>query len=480
MHSSLNHVAKIFLNISYIVLFTCFTVPSSAQNLIFNNLNSETLLPHPSVNSIVQDNNGFIWFATQNGISKYDGKSVKFYSYQPDDPQSIQNTWISKIFLDSEGRLWFGSASGIHLYKPETDGFINFTSEKYLNKNISDIAEDNNGNIWFSTTYSGLLKYDVKSGEFSVIDNSTNGLPTNDINTLKFDKHGNLWVATTNYGLFVKPTNNEYFSTYSDFIQNPLPKENLVSLKFDSNNNLWLGSDSNGVYYVQNNKLAKHYTVDNGLCSNSILDILIDQSGTVWFATDKGLCQLKNNEFIHHEQKQNSSTSLIDNRTKVLMQDQGGVIWVGTDAGVSNWNAAITNFKHFNTSNKKLLKSDTVMAFTSSNNDIFVGSWGEGVSRIPRKDYGDSSYDERLKLINNINIMSMFMDSKNNLWIGTYRSGLYILPFKSSKLINVNENSLTTNQLSSNSVSAFYELPDSTIIVGTYGGRVRCLRDCLQ
>lgn len=459
-----------------------FASATHASNIIFNNLNSESLLPHPSVNSIVQDHDGFVWFATQNGLSKYDGKNVKLYSYEPDNVNSIQSSWISKLFVDSEGRMWLGSSTGIHLYKPESDGFVNFSSDTFVNSdkeklnntNISDISEDKQGNIWFATNYSGLIKYDIKSGTFTVISSAESGIPTNNITAIEFDNDGNFWLATATHGLFVKTPTENVFSAFGQHRQTKLPS-NIVEISFDKTNAIWLSTESDGVIKIQNDSII-HYTSNNGLCSDSVKDILQDKNNTYWFATDKGLCQLTNQgRFIHHKQTKSSTTSLIDNRTNVLMQDQGGVIWVGTLAGVSNWNASLTYFEHYNRLNTGALSSDSVMAFTSSKEDLFVGSWGNGVSRIAKVKNGYDGFDERLKKLTNVNVMSLFMDSKENLWIGSYRNGLYVLPKNSNLIINANENSSDSIQLSSNSVSSFHEMADQTIVIGTYGSGAQAI-----
>ena len=440
------------------------------KNIIFNNLDTESLLPHPYVNSIVQDKEGFIWFATQNGLSRFDGRNMKHYFNQPDDPNSLGNNWIWSLFSDSEGRLWIGSANGIHLYQPEKDGFINFSQKQVQKKSISAIAEDSQGKLWFATHYSGVISYDTKQGDFTLYSKKVDTLQTNELNDVVVDSEDTVWVATANQGIIYKTADSQEFVDYPS----PLPSQKLNTLLFDNEQTMWVGSEDAGVFTIKNMQLAKHYRNITSQCSNVVNNILLSHSNELWFATDNGLCQkTQADEFIPHRRSKDKKNTLSGNRIFALMQDSGGVIWVGTTAGVSKWNASLTYFSHLTNVNTQGLKSNSIMAFTTVQDNLFVGSWGEGLSRVllPEASSDLSGFDARLAEFKNLNVMSLFADSQQNLWIGTYRSGLYLLPRNSEKTIHLTEADQNTElSLSSNSVSTFSELADGSVLVGTYGG----------
>ena len=446
-----------------------------SNSILFNQLDTEALLPHPSVTAVVQDHNGFIWFGTQNGLSRYDGKKIVHYYNQPDDPYSINNNWISALYSDREGRLWVGTASGAHLYLPETDSFKNFEQDEIKDASIGTITEDNQGHIWFSSHFSGVIKYDIQSGQFTTFNNQNSKLKASELNDILIDDNNNVWVATVNNGIVIKLADSDQFVG----LNLPLPTDKIKALYQAKDKAIWLGTDDSGVFRYANDEITDHFISPDSRCSNSITDILQDQMGEFWFGTEQGLCQLTaDKQLIQHQQKNEEITGLTDNRIFSLMQDSGGVIWVGTISGVSKWNASLTYFDHINKMNNPDLSSNSVMAFTTVENNLFVGSWGEGVSRLllPEASTEVTDYDRRLATIPQQNIMSLFADSQQNLWLGTYRNGLYVLPKRSNDVIHLTHDSSYLNtELSSDSISKFIELEDGSVLVGTYGGGINNL-----
>jgi ligand-binding sensor domain-containing protein len=101
-----------------------------SRDISFSTLNERHELSGPVINDIEQDNDGFIWIATQDGLNKYDGQKVTKYKHEPQDENSLPSGWIVDIFSDSEGNLWVAGKNAISLYIPERDWFQNFTDPK--------------------------------------------------------------------------------------------------------------------------------------------------------------------------------------------------------------------------------------------------------------------------------------------------------------------------------------------------------------
>ncbi len=443
-------------------------LPVAAQNILFDHLDTESTLSHPTVNALVQDQQGFVWLGTQNGLSRFDGRKVKHYYNQPDDTSSIGHNWILSLFSDSEGRLWIGSANGAHLYVPESDSFINLAAEEILGTSVNGIAEDNSGNIWFTTNYSGVIEYNIKSGVFISYKEFDFGQDALEINDVLVDSENNIWVATATNGIWLKAQNNKSFVSTNL----KLPSNSIKTLYLAKDDSVWVGTEDIGVFSIKDGEVEQNYETLASQCSSSVNDILQDGSGDIWLATDQGLCQISSTgQIFAHKQSQSSKTGLADNRVLSLMQDSGGVIWVGTTSGVSKWNASLIYFDHLTEMNTKTLVSNSIMAFASVDDNLFVGSWGQGLSRVqlPEAKQQLTLFDKRLKNLGTNNVMSLFADSKQNLWIGTYRNGLYLLPYNSEQIIHLEQDNDKV-ELTSNSVSKFIELNDGSILVSTYGG----------
>ena len=282
------------------------------------------------------------------------------------------------------------------------------------------------------------------------------------------DADNNIWLATSNNGIIFKGHDQTSFRPLSA----SLPSKKINKLYLARNNLVWVGTENAGAFAIYQNAVVKHYSNLGFYCSSAVNDILQDKSGEFWFATEQGLCQVKKDgQVISHRQSNEAKTTLAGNRIFSLMQDNGGVIWVGTISGVSKWNASLSYFAHLTKMNTAGLKSNSIMAFTSILDNLFVGGWGEELSRVklPEAESDLAIFDKRLASLNQQNVMSLFADSKRNLWIGTYRSGLYLLPYDSERVIHLTQDNEKV-ELSSNSVSKFIELPNGSVLVGTYGG----------
>src|SRR5690606_5822011 len=111
------------LRISLLFLFLFNTsVFARYDNLTYNHMNSNIMLPENLISCILQDKMGFMWFGTKDGLNRYDGYSFKVYRYDPFDSTTISENFIQCIFEDSKNRLWIGTDK-LNLFLPESDGF---------------------------------------------------------------------------------------------------------------------------------------------------------------------------------------------------------------------------------------------------------------------------------------------------------------------------------------------------------------------
>ncbi|MDI6401238.1 two-component regulator propeller domain-containing protein, partial [Balneolaceae bacterium ANBcel3] len=144
--------------------------PIQETDLRFHHITTMDGLSQPSVSTILQDQSGFLWFGTQNGLTRYDGYEMKVYRRDPGDPYALTNNDILSLYEDEAGRLWIGTALGLNVYDRGRDQFITYMNEPYnlsslSDDNIWDIQEDRHGYIWVATQ-DGLNRLDVESGRF--------------------------------------------------------------------------------------------------------------------------------------------------------------------------------------------------------------------------------------------------------------------------------------------------------------------------
>ena len=196
------------LKIKFILffLFTVSIVFSQEIDFKFNHLTIKDGLSHNNIYTLMQDNNGFMWLGTQNGLDKFDGYNFQPYYYSSEDSCSLISSNFGKLLQDSKGRIWIGTyRGGLSCYFPETDKIIHYMNNSEDPKTISSnliraIMEDNNENIWVGTANSGLCKFNEKDNSFTTYikdENEANSLVSNNIRELSCDTEGNIWIATT-------------------------------------------------------------------------------------------------------------------------------------------------------------------------------------------------------------------------------------------------------------------------------------------
>jgi diguanylate cyclase (GGDEF)-like protein len=468
--------------------FANILLNDSNSTIHFNNISAENGLPHQSINSISQDKMGFIWIATQDGLTRYDGKNFKNYSHSPGVETSLGNNWVWDLLVDSEGRLWAASDGGFHLYIPEVDGFTNFSVDKNINgvdgSSYVSITEAPNGNILFASQFSGYTEFDISSATFKTHLNEKPSLTlqSNPISDLIYDKVGNLWIASPRGGLRLKRASSTDFQVINVNSKQSIPSDKLRRLFVDSNNLLWVGTEDVGVFVLnQALELVNHFRFSpdksSSFCANYVNDIMQDHKGNMWFATENGLCKLNpdSKTFTRTLHQTSRSTSLLSNRASTLMQDSGGVIWVGTQSGISRWNASLNYFPHISKHGKyKKLSSNSIMAFaTDSEENLYLGTWNGGVNILSNQNNKIStirSNQLRTDTLQEDNIMSLLVDSDDNLWIGTLRNGLHFKEKGSTTFKVYSHDENNPKSISDNAISKILELSNGQLAVATYGG----------
>ena len=412
-----------------ITLFSVFWVNAQPNNMSLRYLRTEEGLSQNEVTSILQDNEGFMWFGTRSGLNRYDGYEFLVFDQMPGDSNSLVNTSIEKIYKDSKGIIWIGTKSnGISRYNPVTGKFLNMpfkrdSSQNILpDKRVISFCEDSDGGMWIGTWKGGLLKYYPETGQ-----RKTYNLGST-INVIIKLSNGIVWLGTNN-GLF------EYNHTTDSFIlQNNLPNNNQVPsiLEDRSHKFLW-------ILHNNNSTLVKFDLVNRSsqaFCLNP--------------AEEKEFGQF--------------------NGTTKIMQDNNGLIWIGTwGNGLFQFNPETSAFSKIPLYPSPLFKSnnefDTILdIFQDRNNNIWIGSNGVGVCLLTEKLKFNTLGLSKDQTLNKC-VMSVLEDKKGTLWVGTKGSGLYY----SINKVDFYEVPFTAlkNQDRFKLVRAIYEDREGNIWIGT-------------
>ena len=468
-------------------------IAAQTNQLKFTHLFSEHGLSQNTVHSILQDRRGFMWFATEDGLDRYDGYNFKVYKNIPQDSSSISDNFIWTIYEDRDGVLWVGTNSGgLCKYDESMDSFISFRndpadSNSLIFNNVRTIVEDSFGNLWIGTE-EGLDRFNKKEGVFTHYRNDTNdkySLSNNVVLSLCEDKDRNLWIGSDG-GLDKYDRENNRFINYSRINKN-FDNNIILSIYQDKNQNLWIGTVNSLIKLNLSSNKIKKFIMDplenkNGN-KNRVNAIIEDNQHLIWAGTGDGLYRynVKNNSFIKTIPDISNTDILLNNNILSLFKDNSGLIWIGTaEDGLVKLVREVLQIKHYKNdpSDKMSLSHNTVRSiYQDKNGTLWVGTLGGGLNRLKKDGKHFFVYKNNIQnkfSINDNSISAIYKDKLGYLWIGTWSGGLNksLKPIKSNQLdqikfINFKNSNSPANRGGSNIIQAIYEDTDGQLWIGT-------------
>lgn len=365
---------------------------SPAQQLALKTYTVEDGLIQSSVYSIIQDRNGYMWFGTEGGVSKFNGS--RFINYTPDE--GLAQNHVRAIHEDKNGNIWFGTDNG-GISRLTKNSFRNFSARDGIgSKKILCIYEDESGALWFGTEEGGISVF--KNNKFSTI-TTKEGLHSNTIRTIFRDSKGHLWFSSGVAGGGVCVKRNNEFSYFSE-------KDGLsdvvITIAEDNDGNIWFGTISGVIIYNRND--FKTYSAKDGLTDKAVISLYCDKNNIMWIGTNlAGLYKFEEGRF----EKCHTTADLSNVSILSITQDNRGDVWIGTrDKGVNRLPAE--RFVCYPS------KTGIYAISEDNSGNIWIGDNGEGITRLQ----GHQSATTLRGLSNN-QISSILFHKDGKIWIGT-------------------------------------------------------------
>ena len=441
---------------------------ANGNDLRFSRLSRAQGVSQTRVSAIVQDGHGFIWFATQYGLNRYDGYSFQEFTHADDDPTSISESYVRILFKDRQGDLWAVSRPILDRYDPTTKTFIHRQLAVPTSSEIADnyvdtprhISQDGEGMFWVSTGL-GLYRVDPATGHGTSIrhriDDPTS-LSSDDVKSSGFDRNGTLWVAT-GAGLDAFDAKAGRVTLHV-----PLREPRQMSIFEDRSGVLWIiheSGDGLAVLDRQSGVLTQYSFAEHGTTADRLTGVssmIEDVDGQLWIGTESdGLLRLDRNRMraTRYRNDPLNGESLAENRITALMQDREGNIWVGLGATEPNYFTPQSGpFKPlpFDLSNSDNLGEKLVnVLYEDRQGTLWVGTTGalnryeratRRYTRFQVPDPGNSS-----------DVLAIVQDPLGALWVGTSGQGLVKLGPLSGKSKLYRHASANPSSLSNDTVT---------------------------
>jgi ligand-binding sensor domain-containing protein len=319
--------------ISITLFLLCAPRAFGNENPYFIRLGAEAGLAQNTVYSILQDDRGFMWFGTKDGLSRYDGHQFKNYRHDKNEVNSIGNNCIRSLFQDTDGKIWVGTDMGAYIYHPDKDIFEYFdvaTNDGIkIEKEVNDIKQDQNGVYWFAVDWQGIFSYDPQKQEllFYELNAIVNAW------CIYIDKGNKVWIGTHGGGLnFFNPKQQRFEKAeYSSQDQMDNNKDDIYRIFQDNYNDLLITTANNGVKRLNlvTNQIQSFLPPQN-YTSLFARDVIRKSDHEIWFATGWGVCvydvHKKDIAFLKHSQF--DPYSLSDNAAYSIYKDREGGVWI--------------------------------------------------------------------------------------------------------------------------------------------------------
>ncbi|HMR18911.1 MAG TPA: two-component regulator propeller domain-containing protein, partial [Sphingobacterium sp.] len=287
------------------------------QQLHFRNYGVDHGMSSNTVWNIIQDDQGYMWFGTKNGLNRYDGRTFKVY--QAHSNPSAENSFIHSICRYDSTRLWVGTEDGLYV--------LDLTKEQFTKINalgddlIFSIIRDDGGHMWVGTRSNGLYRYDAEKNLFFNYRKGSgpNSISHNQVRRLQQDDDGNIWIATFGEGIDVmNPVTGVVRRIKAGNTGDHLSSNFILALYKDSSGNIWIGTLSGGlncwVHAEDRIKIYKSGGPD-ALSNNIVRSIYQIDDDKLYIGTEKGLnvLDLAQDKFTFYTNNSSDPYSISDN-----------------------------------------------------------------------------------------------------------------------------------------------------------------------
>ncbi len=454
---------------------------STAQdlNLHFVNFSSRDGLSSSTVNAVIKDRYGFMWFATDDGLNKFDGVRFTVYRHNVNDSTSLRSNRVLALYEDKNGDLWVGTSVALSLYERKKNAFVhqNFTGGNAARA----ICGDRSGNLWIGS-YGGLFRFNPATAavkRYTAEDPVSGHLASNTVTSVYEDNQGQLWVGT-NAGLQIYQPGSDQFLLFTHDSKDPhsIGDNVIKAIIQDQKGDVWIGTNDGGLnkFIAADSTFRPFLHIDgnpSSLRNNRIYCVALEQGGKLWVGTENGLdiFDPATGTAQHVINDIRNKYSLKGKSLRSFYIDTAGIYWVGTfQSGISKYDKNLTSFQlvQSNPLDPSGLSSPKVTSFADGpGGSIYVGTDDGGLSL-----YNPATGLFRKVQIGQSGLTILSMErSDDDLWIGTYRQGIYVLNTLSSGVRHFTKEDGVSN-LSSNEIFALKRDRYGNMWVGTNGQSV--------
>ena len=433
---------------------------------------SNSGLSNSQINQIYQDKKGFVWIATEDGLSCFDGMKFSTFLHNANDPLSLRSNYVQTLFEDDCNNFWIGTVSGLQRYDRTKNGFVNYplydaTSKALLKPHITAIINSDKDHIVVCTAGHSFYRVDKHTLKVTQDDNTANNQPSSFIRSAYQDSHNNMWLGTETEGCIMYRIQKGKCIALKQWLNGKY----ITSIIEDKvSGKILMGSLNRGLFIFDQTSgtVREAKTEDARNCA--VRSMLRDSKGRIWVGTnDRGLLLFDaQNERFESIPRENNDRSNSSWHVSALMEDNQGNVWAGLyQKGIYFIPNFVNKFEYLGFSSQGNAENNSCVLSILIDNQggLWVGTDGSGLFYKAKGQSSTVNFNKNNSSLPDNSITSLYQDKKGTIWIGTMLNGLYV--GNGGKNI---QRYPKQAQISSNKIMSLQGDAAGNIWVGTYDG----------
>ena len=453
------------------------------KSLPFTKYTDKDGLSNSHINAIAQDRKGFIWVATNDGLNRFDGLKFETFYNEPWDSSTVNSNTVFTVFCDRDSHVWFGTFSGLCRYDYKSGKFVSLdlppqpdTRQKFP---VRAIVQTLDGDLWLALSGGGLARTNLKSKSVKYYRHNSankNSLCSDALLSMTLDQNGNIWIGSEDNGISIFDVKEQTF-TNIDKSSGKIPGNVINSLMCASNGKIVIGTYEEGltVYNPEN----KEFKIFND-CRN-VFSAAEGKNKNLWIGTqNNGLfyMDLKSEKMWNFSKKKGNADGLISDNIHSVFYDKDFNLWLGIFQGGLNLMKPKPLFSGMGNRNQdgdKDLQYPVLGLCCTDVNEIYAATDGGGIKIWDTENNTFKNIKAGFNGLKTDVIRCVFKDHDSRLWVGTYLEGLCEYFPKKDKFTVYKNSAADKNSLSHNDVTAITEDRLGNLWIGTNGGGLNLL-----
>ena len=421
----------------YIALLICFCVMclKAQEQISFAHLGIQEGLSQSTVLSITQDVKGNMWFATFNGVNRFDGYGFTVYRHETGNAGSIADNMVYAVKADDKGGVWVGTTGWLSYYDAEMDAFRNYRCpQNEEDVRVMQITDMDEGRLLVNTS-AGMYVFSQADTAFV-----QTGLPA-DLFRLEATA-----IYRYNDCLYVGAKDGLWLYSFADrtlehLYAAPLGRKEILTL-LQQDDNLWIGTEGDGLYRMDVVTRELHHSVaggSDGLSSNFVRSLALDAKNRLWVGTFTSLdiYDEASGRFNVYTSDRRQNRSLSQSSIRSIFMDSQGGMWLGTYFGGLNYYHPLRErFRHIRFSPEGNSLNDNVIGCITQDRagNLWIGTNNGGVNFYDVRSEKYTYYVKEKGLGSN-DVKAIYVDEQaDKVYIGTHTGGLNILDRRTGRI----------------------------------------------